>query len=74
MNCSFGKNLHSSAVTGNISTLHADGPHQQDIPEVASVRLRHIFAAHAAVSVATISSSAIHEMIRLKASWSASVV
>ena len=73
MNCSLGKIFHNNSVAGNISALHAIAQPSNAF-QISRWDFRHSSAAHAAAATITISNTATHEMIRLNASWSASLV
>src|SRR5579871_3390594 len=72
MNRSFGSTDQANAVTGNMSRLQAAAQPSSNVQR-EEWAARHFRAANAAVKITAISSSATHEMMRLKASWSASL-
>src|SRR6202044_3784394 len=69
----FGRMFQNKFVIGSMSTVQA-APQATNEPQSSGSRLRHPRAAQAATIVKTISATTTHEITRLKASCSASVV
>ena len=65
MNCIFGRTFQSRAVTGNISTLQATAHTSSAIQSSRFVRAMPS-APQPPLNITIISSTAIHEMMRLK--------